>query len=442
MSGATAPTVATFAEGLGQPALDRPGEPGFLRDLRRRGADAFAAGGLPTPRQEAWRFTNLKEVAATSWAPAREASVDPAPWRPASGLLVVTVNGRVDPGASSLDGLPDGVTVSRLEAALAADDGWLLRHLGRDVDLQEHPLAALNTAHFADAVVVRVAAGAVVDEPLTVLHVSVAGSGDPVIAFPRTLVVLEPGSQATVVERYVSHHPEGSSLDCPVTELRVDKGAVLRHVRLQEQATTARQLGLLQLRLERDATASSHGVVLDGGLCRTDVEATLAGDGADCALDGLYLVDGRRHVDHQVTVRHGSPHGSSRQLFKGVLEDQGRAVFNGKIVVDPGAQKTDAKQSNRNLLLSDEALVNSNPQLEIFADDVRCTHGSTVGRLDEDAVFYLRSRGLDRAAAESLLVYAFAGEVVHRIPVDEVRERMERVLFDRLPRGQVVREAV
>jgi Fe-S cluster assembly protein SufD len=217
---------------------------------------------------------------------------------------------------------------------------------------------------------------------------------------------------------------------------------VLRHVRLQEESAAATQLGLQQVRLERDATLSSHAVVLGGGLTRTEVDATLDGEGADCGLDGLYLVDGRRHVDHNVLVRHARPHGSSRQLYKGVLEGRARAVFNGRIVVDHGAQRTDARQANRNLLLSDDALVNSNPQLEIFADDVRCTHGSTVGRLDQEAVFYLRSRGIGRAAAESLLTYAFAAEVVQRIPVEEVRERLERHLFARLPRGEVVREAV
>ncbi len=433
--------VASGVRALDVRPLQRPGEPAFLADLRRRGADAFAARGLPTPRAEAWRFTNLKDVAATHWTAAPAAAIDPTPWLPADGPVVVVVNGHVRPELSRLDALPEGVSVTTLEPTAADPGGWLEGRLGHGVDLEAHPLAALNTARVTDATLIRVAAGTVLTEPLHVLHVA-AGGTEPTVSYPRLLVAVAGGAEATVVERYVSADLGARTLDCPVTELELGPGAVLRHVRLQEESEAATQLGLQQVRLERDATLSSHAVVLGGGLTRTEVDAVLDGEGADCGLDGLYLVDGRRHVDHNVLVRHARPHGSSRQLYKGVLEERARAVFNGRIVVDHGAQRTDARQANRNLLLSDDALVNSNPQLEIFADDVRCTHGSTVGRLDQEAVFYLRSRGIGRAAAESLLTYAFAAEVVQRIPVEAVRERLERHLFDRLPRGEVVREAV
>jgi len=245
-------------------------------------------------------------------------------------------------------------------------------------------------------------------------------------------------SQATVV-----HRSSGGSADtftCAVTEVVLEDGAVLDHYSVIDDDHGATHIATLEVRQGRDSALHSGAFTLGGGLVRNDLAVTLRGAGADATLDGLYLTSGSQHVDNHLLVRHGAPGGTSRQLYKGILDGSSRAVFNGRIVVDKGAQKTDARQSNRNLLLSPAALVQSNPQLEILADDVRCTHGSTIGRLDEDAVFYLRSRGLDRASAESLLTWAFAAEVVEGIRVPELRDRLRRAVAARLPSSHMIEE--
>jgi len=432
--------VATAEKTVLERLASQPVEaPTFVAELRRAGRDRFLEVGLPTPRQEAWRFTNLKRIAETAYGPAPAATADPAPWTVVGAHLAVMVNGRFSPELSRLGGLPDGITVGSLAAAWSDRPELVQRHLGHRARLDDHPVAALATAAFVDGVFVHLGRGVAVDEPIQVLHVAVGGDR-PVAAAPRLLVVAEETSQATVVEQYVGLG--GDTLTLPVSELELAAGAVLRHVRLQEEPRDADHVALQTAFLGRDAQLESVAVNLGGLLFRADVDAVLAGEGAHAALDGLYLVEASQHSDTQLRVRHAAPRCTSHELYKGILDGSGRSVFNGRIVVDPGAQKTDAIQANRNLLLSDGARAFSNPQLEIFADDVRCTHGSTVGRLDEDAVFYLRSRGLDRAAAESLLTWAFASELVQRIPVDSVRERLERFLFERLPQGEVVQEAV
>jgi Fe-S cluster assembly protein SufD len=438
MSPAVTTAAATFVEGLDAGIAGIPGEPDSVLSLRLDASRAFAASGVPTPRQEAWRFTSLKDLAATPHAHAGPARADIDPWRLEVGHRLVFVNGRFAPELSELGVLPAGVTVRPLTEALVSLPGLAVRFLGRGIDLERHPFAALNTAGFVDGAFIHLAPGAVVEAPIVLLFVAV-GDQRPTWSAPRTVIAAEAGSQATIVEHYASSG--GQTLTVPVTGLHLAPGAVLHHIRLQEEGPEARHIGLQWSRLERDSQLESVAVNTGAALARVDVDAELTGPGGHATLNGLYLVEGSQHSDTQLRVRHAAPHCTSHELYKGILDGASRAVFNGRIIVDPGAQKTDAIQSNRNLLLSTGALVNSNPQLEIFADDVRCTHGSTVGRLDEDAVFYLRSRGLGRAAAESLLTYAFAAEVVQTIPVDELRERVERQLASRLPQGELAREA-
>jgi Fe-S cluster assembly protein SufD len=259
------------------------------------------------------------------------------------------------------------------------------------------------------------------------------------VSYPRNLIVAGEGSQVTVVETYAG---EGAYFSCGVTELIAGPGAAVDHYKVQRESREAYHLATLQVYGERASVISSHSISLGGGLVRNDVNATLDGEGIDCILNGLYLADGRQLVDNHMRVEHAKPHCASHELYKGILDGKARTVFNGLIHVHPGAQKTDAKQSNRNLLLSADAIANSNPRLEIFADDVRCTHGSTVGQLDADAVFYLRSRGIGVDAARSLLTYAFASDILARVKVEPVRHDLEEFLFARLPQGEVVRQAV
>lgn len=426
--------VASVAEIIGR----IEGEPDRLVDLRLEASRAFTAAGLPTTRQEAWRFTSLRALAETPHRPAAPADAEIADLTIPGSHRLVFVNGRLSPGLSAAEDLPRGLTLRPLAGALAEAAGPAASTIGGAVDLARHPFAALNTAAFADGALIHLEPGAIVEAPIHLLFVTV-GDGEPTWSAPRTLVAAGAGSQATVVEHYVG--AGGESLTLPVTELRLAAGAILHHVRLQEEPRSARHIALQASRQARDSRLDSVALNIGAGLMRTDIDAVLAEPGAHAALDGLYLVEDEQHTDTHLDVRHAAPHCTSHELYKGILDGRSRAVFNGRIVVDPAAQKTDAIQSNRNLLLSAGALVNSNPQLEIFADDVRCTHGSTVGRLDEEAVFYLRSRGLDRATAESLLTYAFAAEIVGAIPVEAVRERIENHLVARLPQGELAREA-
>jgi Fe-S cluster assembly protein SufD len=419
----------------------RGGEPAFLAQLRDRAAQHFSQLGIPTPRREEWRFTNLREIAQTPYviAGANDTTPQIEPWAIPDSCRLVLVDGQFVPELSTVDTLPPGVVLTSLADALQRSPELVEPHLGRLVDHSDHAFAALNTALFRDGAFLWLPAGAVVEQPIQLLFVSSVNQ-EPTANLPRNLIVAGASSQTTVVESYGSSR--GKSLSCPVTEIVLGPNASLDHHVLHEEGDGRSHVAVRQASLDRDSSLVSTSIDVGGALVRSDVGARLDGEGGHVSLNGLYLTDGRRHVENQIRVHHAKPHCTSQQLYKGILDGKSRAVFNGRIVVDPGAQKTNAEQSNRNLLLSDGALVHSNPQLEILADDVRCTHGSTVGRLDEDALFYLRSRGIDRAAAESLLTYAFAAEVVGRIQLEGVRHRLEEYLFARLPRGELIREAV
>jgi Fe-S cluster assembly protein SufD len=435
---ATQPGTTTFMGGLEAGIRSIEGEPESVVALRLEGSRAFAASGVPTPKREEWRFTSLRTLTETAHEFAAPATADISPWVFADSHLIVIVNGRFSAELSSIGGLPEGVTVSPLAAALGGGSDRAAFALGKGVDLEAHPFAALNTASFVDGVFIHLGRGAVVEKPIHMLFVT-KGGDTPVWCAPRTLISADSTAEATIVEHYVSSG--GETLTLPVTELQLAAGAVITHARLQEESRAARHIALQTARLGRDSRLESVALNVGAALARIDITAELGAPGAHASLDGLYLVEDSQHTDTQLKVRHAAPHCTSHELYKGILDGKARAVFLGRIMVDEGAQKTDAIQSNRNLLLSRGALVNSNPQLEILADDVRCTHGSTVGRLDEEAIFYLRSRGIDRATAESLLTYAFAAEVVQEIPVTAVRERMERHLVERLPQGELAREA-
>ncbi len=424
-------------------------EPGRLRELRRSAIDRFTEVGFPTLAQEAWKYTNVAPLSGGRFG--RPATPGPAGLRPqverrlyAGCDALVFVDGRFAPELSRPPQLPPGAVAGSLAAALQGGDGPLDEHLGRHAGFSEHPFAALNTALFSDGALVVVPRGAVLERPLQLLFHSSGAStaeGLPPVTYPRTLIVAGENSQATVLETYSG--PEGTTYwTCPVTEIVAGENAVVDHYKLQREGLAAYHTALQHTRLERAASLSSHSISLGGGLVRHDVDGALVGEGGDANLNGLYMVRGEQHVDTHMTVEHRAAHCGSHELYKGVLDGRARAVFNGLIHVHRGAQKTDAKQTNRNLLLSREALVNTNPQLLIFADDVKCTHGSTVGQLDADAVFYLRSRGIGEEAAKSLLTYAFAHDIVERIKPEPLRHDLEAFLFAWLPGGEIVAQAV
>ena len=433
--------VAAFERRAGRASA---AEPAALTVVRRRAIERFAALGFPTTRLEEWRSTNVAPIARAEFdlEPSGDgvAAADIERLAYGDAYELVFVNGRLSAELSRLEELPEGVWVGSLAEALAKMPDKVTPHLARHASFDDHAFVALNTALFTDGALVWVPRGVVVDKPINLVHVGRPSDRVPA-SFPRFLFVGEESSQVTVVEQYATVG-EGVHFTCPVTEVVVGANAVIDHYKIERESIDAFHMATLQLYQQRDANFSSHSISWGGAIVRNDVNAVLDGEGGETTLNGLYMVEGSQLVDNHMRVEHAKPHCDSHELYKGILEGKARAVFNGRIYVHEGAQKTDAKQTNRNLLLSPDAVANSNPQLEIFADDVRCTHGSTIGQLDDTAVFYLRSRGIGEEAAKSLLTYAFAADIVGRIKVPEVRRDLEEFLFRRLPRGEVVRQAV
>ena len=417
-----------FARGRGGQA------PAWLRELRERGAARFAALGFPTVRQEEWRFTNVAPIADTAFRLAEKTPTNAADLTarvriPSSAARIVILNGHVAPELSSLDKLPRGLVAGSLASAIAHNRPEIA-HLGQ-LPWEHMPFVALNTAFLEDGAFIAIAPNTVVDEPIQLIVIN--GAADRVMAHPRTLIVAGANSQARIAQTFL-----GAAGECHfanvVTEVSLGENANIDLYTDQREIDSAYLLTATQIQLQRNATLKSRAVTLGGRLVRNDMVAVLSGEGAHVALDGVYLVDGDRLVDNHTTIDHATPHCTSHELYKGILDGKAKAVFNGRIIVREDAQKTDAKQTNRALLLSDEAVINSNPQLEIFADDVKCTHGAAIGQLDEEAMFYLRARGLTERDARYMLIHAYAGEVLAGITVDTLRQQLERELFTQLDR--------
>ncbi len=424
------------------------GAPAWLKELREGGIARFGELGFPTTKQEAWRFTNVAPIAETPFelAPPVPGTRYPAP-RDVESLLIggggprlVFVNGHFNPDLSRLTGLPAGVRVESLARALAstASADAVRAHLGRHAGAEDHPFAALNTAFAQDGAFVHVPARVALDLPIELLFLAVPGNGAaPSVMHPRTLVVLEREARASVVETYaaLADGKGGAYWTNAVTEIVAADGARADCYRVQRESDRAYQVAVTAVHQGRDSTVHLHSVALGGALARHDLRGTLAGSGGYLILNGLYLLGGTQHVDHHTTIDHAAPRCESHEYFNGVLADRARGVFNGRIIVRPGAQKTDSKQTNNNLLLSGEAHADSQPQLEIHADDVKCTHGSTVGPLDPKALFYLLSRGLGEGEARRLLTYGFAAEILGRMEIAPLRAQLDRIVRERLEVG-------
>ena len=408
--------------------------PEWLARHRQDALEGFEAAGFPTTRQEAWRFTNMGPVAATAFALAPPDADDGEAYLQAhelrdSAATAVVLNGCFDETLSSYGALPLGVVVASLASSLDADDSSA-RELATGLATAGHPFAMLNAAFLEDGVHVAVPEGAVLTAPIHVLVLTLPGA-DPVMAHPRIVIEAGAQSQATVILSFVGGG-DAAYLCNAVTQVQVAEGAVLELIVDQRESEHAFHVHHLHAECAASAILHSRAVSLGGRLVRNDLEAVLAGEGAHATLDGVYVADGTQLIDNHTSIDHAVAHCTSHELYKGILAGQARGVFNGRILVREDAQKTDAKQTNRALLLSDDAQVNSNPQLEIFADDVKCTHGAAVGQLDEEALFYLQARGLPPAEARDLLLHAFAGEVLGEISVPELRAVLEQSLFSRL----------
>jgi Fe-S cluster assembly protein SufD len=404
--------------------------PAWLARARQASFDRFLTRGFPTTREEEWSFTNVAPIANAPLARAAAASPTReqlAPYLFDGVATLVVVNGRVSKGLSTLGTLPNGVTVETIEHARAEQPAVKQREIGSAVPTV---FVDLNGAFFEDLVTIRVAPKAVVAEPLHVLFVVVPGS-QPAIVAPRLAIDAGEASQITLIESYATLG-EGGALTTAVTDVTLGAGAVVDHVKIQRESASVFHLASTFVHLARAGTFTSQAITFGGRIARNDIVAVLDGEGAECTLNGLYLADGDTVVDTHTTIDHAQPHCPSHEVYKGILAGRSKAVFNGKIIVRQDAQKTDAKQTNKALLLSDDATINTKPQLEIFADDVKCTHGAAIGQLDDDAMFYLRARGVGEVEAKSMLIHAFAGQVLDGIKVDAVRERVMIVMEEKL----------
>ncbi|MBX3173999.1 MAG: Fe-S cluster assembly protein SufD [Gemmatimonadaceae bacterium] len=409
--------------------------PAWLPALRERAFERFRTLGFPTTRDEDWHFTSVTPIAERTFKSVKPAAtqltlrdIQPhlvdADWH-----RLVFVNGQLEPSLSQFAGLPADVQLSPLSEVMRQDAKWLEQHLGTLAAFDKAAFTAMNTAFMQDGVVLRLPKGEVVDVPIHILHLT-DGEAQGAAIHPRLLVVAEPLSNATLVESFVGLGG-ASYLVNAVAEIVVGDGARVDHYKLQREGAEAFHVGTVQVSQGRDSIYHSFSYAAGGALSRTNIYTKLLGTGSEARLNGLYVLDGSQHADHQTFVEHIAESCASRELYCGILDGQSHGVFNGKVFVDPQAQKTDGKQTNKALLLSPQARVDTKPQLEIFADDVKCTHGATVGRIDETALFYLKSRGIGSDNARALLTYAFAAEALETIEIDALRLTLERNVFER-----------
>jgi Fe-S cluster assembly protein SufD len=414
------------------------GRPSWVFPLRKAGMAHFAELGFPTLQDEDWRFTNVAPIAKLPFKPVFDAAQNGVSPETVSNFLfgklpacrLVFVDGHYEAKLSAQVPLPQGVIVSNLAAALRDHPDLLEKHLGRYAPGQKNPFTALNSAFFQDGAFVFVPAGKSVKTPIHLLFVSTAKEEGATVQ-PRNLILAGKSSQATIIESYAS------TADAPyftnaVTELVADDNAIVEHCKFQDESLSAYHLAAIHAHLGRNCNFISHSFATGARLSRNNIRTALAGEGLECILNGLYLAKGDQLADHHMNVEHAQPHCASHEYYNGILDGRSKGVFHGRILVRQAAQKTDAKQTNKNLLLSDNATVDTKPQLEIYADDVKCTHGATIGQLNPESVFYLRSRGLGLETARRMLIHAFAAEIIARIRHPAVREELDKLVWERL----------
>ncbi|MCC7327635.1 MAG: Fe-S cluster assembly protein SufD [Burkholderiales bacterium] len=402
----------------------------WLNELRAEAVDRVGALTVPTIRDEEWRFTDISPLTKLSLqpatAPVRHESIDVGRFAlDEATTRIVFVDGVHAPELSRV--APDhGVVVANLPAAAMAHTATIERHLGCHAAFRSDVFAALNTAFLQDGAIIIVPRGAIVAAPVHLLFIATQADA---ASYPRCLLVAETGSKVTVIEDFVALQHDAYFTNA-VTEMSLADDACVEHIRVQRDSGQAFHIANCTVSLGRASRYHSVSVALGARISRYNLNVLQTADGAQCTIDGLALIGERQLADTHTSIDHAQPHGVSRQLHKCIVGGAAHGVFNGKIIVRPGAQHIDSSQSSRNLLLTAQAHVDTKPQLEIFADDVKCAHGATVGQLDSDAVFYLASRGLSDAAARNLLTYAFGAEVIDRIPVAVLRQQLEAIVLE------------
>ena len=409
--------------------------------LRQSAIEHFEAVGLPTPRQEEWKYTNVASLAQAPFefvAAVEAADLERArslveglgPW---DGCQLVFVNGHYAPSLSRLEALPAGVRVESLAHAVATAPEVVEAWLVEQGAAFHNGFVALNAAFAADGAFLYVPKGVEVPHAVNLVFVSLS-AGRQVVSYPRILVVAERGSQLRFVETYLGADGEGYFTNS-VTDVVLGEGASAHWYKVEQEGKAASHVGTLRLHPGRDSRFHACTLSVGGALVRNEIQARLDHEGIECGFQGLYVVNERQHVDNHLDIDHAVPHCTSRQLYKGVLGGSARGVFSGRVLVRPQAQKTEAQQTNRNLLLSDDAVIDARPQLQIYADDVKCTHGEAIGHLDDDSLFYLKSRGIGEEQARAILTFAYANEILARVPFPTVRADLEERLFVRLSSG-------
>lgn len=412
----------------------------WISEVREAAMARFDAMGFPTTRDEEWKYTNLAPLADIRFATPMPSvdipddAISSLAFEGDAGARAVFVNGRFRADLSSVEAVPEGVQIMSLAAAMNTHRDLIEPHLTKHADYRESAICALNTALFEDGALVHVGRGVVAEQPLHLVFIATGGDV-PTAVFPRNLVIAEEDSKSRIVLTYAGIW-SGTHLTDGVTEIVAKENAVVDHYQVQRETPDTYHLSTRQVHLMRAGNVSSHTLAFGGRLVRNDINALLDGEGANCMFNGLSVLRDSQHVDNHLRVDHARPHCNSWEFFKGIYDDSSRGVFTGRIIVREDAQKTDAKQSNMNLLLSGNAMIDTKPQLEILADDVKCTHGATVGQLDEEAIFYLRSRGVSVDAARSLLIYAFAGESIGQVRIAALRDRLQELLSARLAHGE------
>jgi len=420
-------------------------QPAWFAPARKAGLARFAEQGFPTLKDEDWRFTNVAPIAKLSFKPTlAEAAPDlnqkalaAVPLMNLPAHRLVFLNGHCVHSLCTVTA-PSGVTISSLAVAMEQSRAALEPHLAQYAQTEKNPFTALNTAFFQDGAFIHLPKGHVLDLPVHLVFVSTSRESGAT-AQPRNLVVAEAGSQAIIMESYLSLQ-DAPYFTNVVTEFVLGEGANVEHCKCQDESLSAFHVAALHARLARSSNFISHSIATGARLSRNNIRTVLGGEGVECVLNGLYLTRRDQLADHHMIVEHAEPHCNSHEYFNGILDGKSKGVFHGRILVRQAAQKTDAKQTNKNLLLSEDATVDTKPQLEIYADDVKCTHGATVGQLNEESIFYLRARGIGMETARRMLIHAFAGEIIERIRHPQVREELNRWVWDRLEANPHVAE--
>ncbi len=421
-------------------------QPSWVYPVRKAGLARFAELGFPTVKHEDWRFTNVSPIARMPFRPVLELEASATagevlktmPFAGLDAIRLVFVDGHWSPELSSLGEIPAGATIGSLAVALRNQTPAVQHHLTRYAVSDNNAFTALNTAFFADGAFIQVSRGHELERPVHLVYIA-SNPESGATSTPRNLILAEQGSRLTVIESYLSAG-KTAGLTNAVTELIAGDNSTVEHVKVQDECASAFHIAAIHAVLGRSSNTILHSFALGARLSRNSIRTVLAGEGLDCVLNGLYLTKGDQLADHHMVVEHAQPHCNSHEYYNGILDGRSKGVFHGRILVRQIAQKTDAKQTNKNLLLSDEATVDTKPQLEIYADDVKCTHGATIGQLNDESIFYLRARGIGAETARRMLIHAFAGEITERIRYSPVREELDRLVWDRLEANPLVAE--